>query len=183
MKVTGTANGLKYSIASYSIMNAGIKILITIIAVLVVLALIYGFIVQNPQHTACTEEAKLCPDGSSVGRVPPSCDFAPCPSVICNCPTDYVQEGDVCNPKCYYSTPKCLSPSIPCNSSVSIEDLCIASGGTVKTQLCCKAVDDFPNTCLIGGCGCSSDNSHNVKICDCGENKCWDNVKNECVNL
>lgn len=30
--------------------------------------------------TRCTLEAKICPDGSSVGRVPPNCDFAPCPS-------------------------------------------------------------------------------------------------------
>ena len=31
-------------------------------------------------HTApCTEEAKLCPDGSSVGRVGPTCEFAACP--------------------------------------------------------------------------------------------------------
>ena len=28
---------------------------------------------------ACTMEALLCPDGSYVGRVPPSCEFAPCP--------------------------------------------------------------------------------------------------------
>ena len=28
---------------------------------------------------ACTMEAKLCPDGSYVGRIPPKCDFAPCP--------------------------------------------------------------------------------------------------------
>lgn len=28
---------------------------------------------------ACTEEAKLCPDGSGVGRVGPNCEFAPCP--------------------------------------------------------------------------------------------------------
>jgi len=48
----------------------------------------------NPQTTAysvnpaasctiepifCTQDAKLCPDGSSVGRLPPSCNFAPCP--------------------------------------------------------------------------------------------------------
>jgi hypothetical protein len=30
-------------------------------------------------QSGCTEEAKLCPDGTSVGRVPPSCEFAPCP--------------------------------------------------------------------------------------------------------
>jgi len=28
---------------------------------------------------ACTQEAKLCPDGSYVGRTGPDCEFAPCP--------------------------------------------------------------------------------------------------------
>ena len=28
---------------------------------------------------ACTEEAKICPDGSSVGRTGPDCEFAACP--------------------------------------------------------------------------------------------------------
>ncbi|MDO8570608.1 MAG: DUF4389 domain-containing protein [Candidatus Daviesbacteria bacterium] len=32
---------------------------------------------QSP--IACTMEVKECPDGSSVGRIPPSCSFAPCP--------------------------------------------------------------------------------------------------------
>lgn len=27
----------------------------------------------------CTQDAKVCPDGSFVGRIPPACDFAPCP--------------------------------------------------------------------------------------------------------
>ena len=34
---------------------------------------------------ACTEEAKICPDGSAVGRIGPNCDFAPCPGVP-DCP-------------------------------------------------------------------------------------------------
>lgn len=29
---------------------------------------------------ACTLEAKVCPDGTSVGRVASSCEFAPCPN-------------------------------------------------------------------------------------------------------
>lgn len=29
---------------------------------------------------ACTMEAKICPDGSSVGRTGPTCEFAPCPT-------------------------------------------------------------------------------------------------------
>ena len=32
-----------------------------------------------PTERVCTAEAKLCPDGSSVGRVGPNCEFAPCP--------------------------------------------------------------------------------------------------------
>lgn len=28
---------------------------------------------------ACPQDAKLCPDGSSVGRIPPSCEFVACP--------------------------------------------------------------------------------------------------------
>ena len=32
---------------------------------------------SQPQ-VACTADAKICPDGSSVGRVPPDCEFAAC---------------------------------------------------------------------------------------------------------
>lgn len=35
---------------------------------------------STPEETvACTMDAKICPDGSGVGRVPPSCAFAACP--------------------------------------------------------------------------------------------------------
>ena len=34
---------------------------------------------QSNERVFCTADAKLCPDGSYVGRVPPHCDFAPCP--------------------------------------------------------------------------------------------------------
>jgi hypothetical protein len=27
----------------------------------------------------CTMDARICPDGSAVGRMPPNCEFAPCP--------------------------------------------------------------------------------------------------------
>lgn len=32
-----------------------------------------------PTQKACTLEAKVCPNGSSVGRTGPNCEFAPCP--------------------------------------------------------------------------------------------------------
>lgn len=36
----------------------------------------------RPSGVACTMEAKLCPDGSYVGRRGPNCEFAACPSVV-----------------------------------------------------------------------------------------------------
>jgi thiol-disulfide isomerase/thioredoxin len=35
----------------------------------------------NKDSVACTTEAKLCPDGSSVGRTGPNCEFSECPTV------------------------------------------------------------------------------------------------------
>ncbi len=34
------------------------------------------------EQVFCTADAKECPDGSYVGRVGPSCEFAPCPTGI-----------------------------------------------------------------------------------------------------
>jgi len=34
----------------------------------------------QPKPVACTMEAKLCPDGSAVGRTGPNCEFAACPT-------------------------------------------------------------------------------------------------------
>ncbi len=54
--------------------------------VLILLIGVGGFVYRNVSErpmnpTACTLEAKICPDGSSVGRVnPPQCTFAPCPA-------------------------------------------------------------------------------------------------------
>ncbi len=31
---------------------------------------------------ACTQEAKICPDGTSVGRTGPHCEYAPCPELL-----------------------------------------------------------------------------------------------------
>lgn len=36
---------------------------------------------SNPGSMMCTKEAKICPDGSSVGRTGPTCDFAACPFI------------------------------------------------------------------------------------------------------
>jgi len=58
---------------------------------------------------------------------------------------------------------------------------CIISGGSIKESLCCKSSSDFPNSCLIGACGCSLSNSQQVKVCDCGIDKCFDGTN--CVDI
>jgi hypothetical protein len=45
----------------------------------------WGFwnsIFHRQNNIACTQEAKLCPDGSYVGRKGPKCEFADCPKLI-----------------------------------------------------------------------------------------------------
>lgn len=34
---------------------------------------------RNREPVYCTQDAKQCDDGSFVGRIPPGCEFAPCP--------------------------------------------------------------------------------------------------------
>lgn len=63
----------------------------------------------------------------------------------------------------------------------SPEDGCEDSGGTLSTATCCTITEDFPNTCIIGACGCSLENSHEVKVCNCGEGRCFDGDK--CTEL
>jgi len=60
--------------------------------------------------------------------------------------------------------------------SANKEQACLISGGTVVPSFCCKATGDFPNSCLIGACGCSPQYSHEVKVCDCGIDKCFGGI-------
>ncbi len=56
-------------------------IIISIVLILAVgLKLIEKKIVPVPEPVVCTMEAKLCPDGSYVGRSGPKCEFAQCPT-------------------------------------------------------------------------------------------------------
>ncbi len=53
-----------------------------IIALLIIIGAFYFFwkkAPQQPEQVFCTQDAKLCPDGSYVGRTGPKCEFAACP--------------------------------------------------------------------------------------------------------
>ena len=65
------------------------KKIIILIAIVILLLIFSGYFlfqyrssVDNQQKAVvCTIEAKLCPDGSYVGRVGPNCDFTQCPDL------------------------------------------------------------------------------------------------------
>lgn len=58
--------------------------LIVILLVAIVLIGVGGIyaVKRLGQPKVCTLEAKLCSDGSSVGRTGPNCEFAPCPTQV-----------------------------------------------------------------------------------------------------
>ncbi|HLD39445.1 MAG TPA: DUF333 domain-containing protein [archaeon] len=58
----------------------GVLIAIIAIVVVVVLALVLTGTNSTENGVACTQDAKLCADGSYVARVPPTCEFASCPA-------------------------------------------------------------------------------------------------------
>ena len=69
---------------------------------------------ESSGPTACTLEAKLCPDGSYVGRVPPDCEFEACPETqFCDALTpcsggyECYSFEDEDTPICYIGTDPC----------------------------------------------------------------------------
>lgn len=61
---------------------------VVLLAILGFAAFMYRSTLENPMHgtnmasstgAACPADAKICPDGSSIGRSGPSCTFAACP--------------------------------------------------------------------------------------------------------
>jgi hypothetical protein len=54
-----------------------------------------------------------------------------------------------------------------------LAQLCLATGGTIDSRLCCQATGDFPNSCSAGACGCAPANSHTVSVCTCPTGTCF----------
>lgn len=77
-----------------------------------------------PESLACTMEARICPDGSAVGRNPAlGCAFDPCPALrACGpqapCPDKeecFDFPGDDQGPYCFSGDPCILCPSFLCD--------------------------------------------------------------------
>lgn len=97
----------------------------------------YAYVQNAPSGggVACTLEAKLCPDGSYVGRVPPSCNFSPCPGATSTPTTGapVVGAGEHCGgfirnaPVCAAGLRCALNTSRPDTGGTCVAD---NSGGT-----------------------------------------------------
>jgi hypothetical protein len=63
-------------------MNPFTKIILPLALLILVTGGIYLYSSKTarPLQKACTMEAMLCPDGSSVGRTGPNCEFTACPT-------------------------------------------------------------------------------------------------------
>lgn len=84
--------------------------------------------------TACTLEAKVCPDGSSVGRTGPNCAFADCPVVI----VPPVQTGTVAalNQKILTNGVQITPLDVVSDSRCPVDVTCVWAGEvTLKTTL------------------------------------------------
>jgi uncharacterized protein len=64
------------------------------------------------EPVACTADAKLCPDGSAVGRIGPDCEFAPCPDEKHYCSPES-RKAEVC-PTLYQPVCGWFSADIKC---------------------------------------------------------------------
>jgi hypothetical protein len=133
---------------------------------------------QSIQCCVPTQKSADCIDSGGTVTTSNCCegvdDFPPtCAPGPCGCSPEFSEETLVCScpdDSCFNGT-ACVSQT---------EARCTEAGGTVTTSLCCEGVDDFPNTCLIGACGCSPDNSAETLVCSCPDGLCWDG--NDCVD-
>lgn len=50
-----------------------------IIGIIIILIFLGWLFTSSNSIEGCTEEAKLCPDGTAIGRTGPNCEFSQCP--------------------------------------------------------------------------------------------------------
>jgi eight-cysteine-cluster-containing protein len=131
---------------------------IGLIVIIIIILVIVGALARDRKDVprdegpvACTMEAKLCPDGSSVGRVGPRCEFAACPGTS----TPNPRGGDT-------KTPTDKAPTTPTTGTTSVsynKPVTLKEGETAKfsdgMSVRIKSIDDSrckPNVqCIWAG--------------------------------
>jgi len=100
---------------------------------------------------ACTMEAKMCPDGSFVGRVGPDCEFEACPSEVVTDPPE--TPGIECTPESRMAE-ACDDVYMPVCASVQVE--CITTPcppvKETKSNSCYACANDRVISYTEGAC-------------------------------
>lgn len=121
------------------------KIAVVIAALLIVVAGLVGYsigvrvapaeedvVLEQPDVVACTMEAKMCPDGSYVGRIGPSCEFAPCPSVVMPIETSMTLEAHLGETVSAFGA--VITPEVVLEDSRCPVDVVCIQAGTVRIR-------------------------------------------------
>lgn len=115
--------------------------------------------ITNP--TACTQEAKICPDGSAVGRSGPNCEFAECSSTTNTNSTTNQNTNTTTDPtagwKTYTNTQLKYSIKYPSDWSIGLEtdkQTTISGAGngtpfTAPSVSITTSEPDQPSSCLL----------------------------------
>jgi hypothetical protein len=110
-----------------------ISLAIAIIALILIGTGTYFFIRKsNPAPVACTMEAKLCPDGSYVGRTGPKCEFSACPGGSVGA-DGYVEGHITIGPFCPVERPGVPCP-VPPEAYTSRSVVIFASDGYTEVK-------------------------------------------------
>ncbi len=109
-----------------------------------------------PTPVACTMEAKLCPDGSYVGRVGPRCEFAECPAAPNPTPTSECTKDSDC-PSSQYVCVETQGMGTACPSN---DPSCVPTHVVIKGE--CKLKEG--NRCNANS-DCAAGNLCNRNVC------------------
>ncbi|MFZ2153544.1 MAG: hypothetical protein WAV41_05865 [Microgenomates group bacterium] len=97
--------------------------------------------------SGCTMEAKVCPDGSAVGRSGPKCEFAPCPEVTT---VPLMVDNDTSDWKTYTNSKLNFSFKYPADLSLSANQK-VPDNYTIKNSSTFIAFN-IQSTCLNTQC-------------------------------
>jgi hypothetical protein len=137
------------------------KIVLLIIFVMIVTLATSGCSQYFPR--ACTQEAKICENGRSVGRVGPNCEFAPCelPSSLEECDS----KDEFWKNWCYmdYAVEVASDPAI-CDKirRYGIRNMCYMKISNIASDIeVCEQLGKFRDRCIVQ----VSKTSTNPEIC------------------
>jgi len=121
-------------------MKNSLKIAIITIIVTVIIGGVYLFSRNNinpdDNIVACTMEAKICPDGSAVGRNGPKCEFTACPTIKESAKAKVVEK--ILNNGVY------ITPQDVVEDSRCPEDVTCIWAGQVKLRVTLRLAGDNP---------------------------------------